>query len=75
MFDKFLDLNHPFFLPPWRRYATIASCALWALFEWTLGTPFWAILFTALAAYTAYSFLLNFDEAAAQARKDKDNNA
>ena len=75
MFDKFLDLNHPFFLPVWRRYATIAACAAWGIFEWILGSPFWATLATALTAYTAYSFLNNFDEAIAIARRDKDKNA
>lgn len=75
MFDKFLDLNHPFFLPVWRRYATIASCALWMLFELVFGTPFWAVLAGALAAYTAWSFLLKFDEAAARARRDGDKDA
>jgi hypothetical protein len=75
MFDKFLDLNHPFFLPVWRRYATIAACAAWAMFEWTWGDPFWATLASGLAAYTFYSFTRNFNESIAIARRDKDKNA
>ncbi len=75
MFDKFLDLNHPFFLPVWRRYATIGACAFWATFEWALGSPFWATLASGLTAYTGYTFLYNFNEAIAIARRDKDQNA
>ena len=64
------DMQHPFFLPVWRRYAVTAFCLLWALVEIVTGSPFWAILFGALGIYCVKALLLDFDEAAARARAE-----
>jgi Flp pilus assembly protein TadB len=58
---KFLDAEHPFFRPRWRRIAVVAVCALWAVVEWLTLSPLWAILATALAGYTFYALILTFD--------------
>ena len=70
---KLLDVNHPFFIPPWRRYAIVAFCTGWALFEWVTYSPFWAILTTGLAVYTFHALILTFDaKKAAQVDERKD---
>jgi hypothetical protein len=60
--DRFLDLNHPFFIPLWRRVLVVAACLGWAAFEFlgARGSPFWGILFGAIGLYAAYAFFLNF---------------
>lgn len=75
MFAKLLDLDHPFFLPMWRRYATIAVCVVWATAEWATHSPFWATLATGTALYCIYALLWNFDEAKARALDKADRDA
>lgn len=60
---KFLEADHPFFLPLWRRIAVVAVCAGWALLEWLTQSPLWALLASGLAVYTAYALLLTFKPA------------
>jgi hypothetical protein len=62
---KLLDVNHPFFLPRWRRVALVAFLAAWALLEWAAMSLFWAIIVSALAVYAWYALLLTFDPAKA----------
>ena len=61
--EKFFNLRHPFFLPTWRRAATTIFAGGWALFELSNGSPGWATLFGAIAAYCAYEFFIVFDPA------------
>jgi hypothetical protein len=56
------DMNHPFFLPVWRRYATVAGCSLWALIEFLAGEPFWTVVAAGFAGLSIWSLLLRFDE-------------
>lgn len=58
---KFLDVQHPFFRPLWRRVAVVAVCLGWAGVELASGEVFWAILFGAAGGYCAYQFFLVFD--------------
>lgn len=58
---KFLDVQHPFFRPLWRRVAVVAVCLGWAGVELAAGEVFWAILFGAAGVYCAYQFFLVFD--------------
>jgi len=58
---KLLDLQHPFFVPLWRRVATVVVIWGWAGFELITGSPGWAILFGAVAAYCSYEFFVNFN--------------
>ena len=55
------NLNHPFFIPMWRRVATTAFILAWALFELSTGAVMWAILFAALGAFCIWSFFFNFN--------------
>jgi hypothetical protein len=56
-----LDLQHPWFIPLWRRVAVTAVCAFWTVMEVFVGGPFWLILFGALTAYCGYSFFVAFN--------------
>ena len=64
------NLRHPFFLPLWRRGLTVALSAGWALIELSSGSPGWAIMFGAVAAFCAYEFFIVFDP---EEYKEKDN--
>ncbi|RMF39918.1 MAG: hypothetical protein D6754_04470 [Alphaproteobacteria bacterium] len=50
------DLDHPFFRPLWRRIAVTALVGGWAVLELVTGSPFWAVIFGALAFWCARSF-------------------
>lgn len=55
---RFLDPDHPFFRPKWRRYATVAAPAAWAGVElWLIGSPLWAGIFGGAAVYAAWVLL------------------
>ena len=55
---RFLDRDHPFFRPKWRRYVTVAIPAAWAGVELVLiGSEMWASIFGALAVYAAWVLL------------------
>lgn len=58
---KFLDVQHPFFIPLWRRVAVVGLTLGWAMFELISGSPFWAILFGAVGVYCAHQFFIAFD--------------
>lgn len=60
---RLLDVNHPFFLPRWRRLAVFGFCLAWAVFEWVAGSPLWGAIATGLAAYAFYALILVFDPA------------
>lgn len=56
-----LGLHNPVFVPLWRRIAIFGICIGWSLLELYWNSPFWFILFFALAIYLAYEFFLKFD--------------
>ncbi|MDE0697298.1 MAG: hypothetical protein OXH76_15865 [Boseongicola sp.] len=56
-----LGLHSPVFRPLWRRVAIFGICFCWSLLELYWNSPFWFILFFALAIYLAYEFFLKFD--------------
>ena len=55
------DVQHPFFIPLWRRIAVVAACLGWALLELSWGNPGWSILFGAIGSYCAHQFFVAFD--------------
>lgn len=55
---KFLDPQHPFFKPLWRRIVTVVAPAAWALVELSNGEAGWAIVFFGAAAYAGYELFL-----------------
>lgn len=58
--NPLFDLQHPWFIPLWRRVAVTGLCLFWTVVEIYLGDPFWLILFGALTIYCGYSFFFAF---------------
>ncbi len=50
------DFSHPFFRPPYRRVLIVAACLAWAAFEFSTGSPFWAILFAGIGCIVGWKF-------------------
>jgi hypothetical protein len=57
----FIDVQHPFFKPLWRRVAVVVVCGFWAVVEFATGSPFWGVLFAGMGGYCAYAFFVAFD--------------
>jgi hypothetical protein len=57
---NFLDPQHPFFRPLWRRVVIVLGTALWAGFEAMNGETAWALAFAAVALYCAWQFFVAF---------------
>ena len=55
---KFLDADHSFFAPVWRRWITILVPAIWAVVEFSMDSPGWGVLFAALAAYAFWELII-----------------
>jgi hypothetical protein len=60
---KFLDPNHPFFAPVWRRWATAIVPLAWGALELAWGNPGWAILFLGAGAYAFWMLILKGPDA------------
>ena len=69
------DANHPFFLPLWRRVATLVVCAIWLACEIFFGDQMFAVIAAGILAYGIWSLLIAFDPEAARARLKADKNA
>lgn len=54
---KFLDANHPFFAPVWRRWVTTLFPLVWGAVEFWNDSPGWGILFVAAGAYAGYELI------------------
>jgi hypothetical protein len=67
---KFFDIQHPMFIPLWRRLLIVAASFGWAMVELSSGQVFWAALFGAAGLYCAYQFFVVFDLPALIARRD-----
>lgn len=55
---KFIDPEHPFFAPVWRRWLTCLGPVAWGAVELYSGHPGWALLFAGAGAYAGYSLIL-----------------
>lgn len=55
------DTNHPFFVPLWRRVATVAFCAAWAVLEWLYGETVWMAVSLVLAVWLGWAFFVAFE--------------
>ena len=55
-----IDPKHPFFAPPWRRWATALLPLVWAMVELAARSPGWALLFGAMGAYAFYVLIWTF---------------
>lgn len=58
---KLFDLDHPFFIPVWRRVAIVAFCLGWTVVELTRGSPYWALFFAGLGLYCGWYFRFRFN--------------
>ena len=59
--SRFFDLDHPFFIPLWRRVLIVVACLGWALLELVAASPFWGMLFAAIGLYAGWHFFFNFN--------------
>lgn len=62
MKQKMLDPNHPMFRRAWVRWVTTLAPLGWGVFEFSLGNPFWGVLFGAAGAYAGYVLILKKPE-------------
>ena len=58
MANGLLDLDVPFFLPVWRRVATVAVAAGWGLFEIAAGSAFWGMISIGIGCIAAWRFTI-----------------
>lgn len=65
-----IGAKHPFWTVAWRRYATVGSAAAWSVVEWTVGTPFWAVLFTGITGLAFYELIYNYKPPVDQGKTD-----
>jgi hypothetical protein len=72
MKGDFFGLRHPFFIPLWRRIATVALCLGWAVLEFTSGNPGWGTLFGGIGLIAARGFFFGFDPEAIRARAEEE---
>lgn len=56
-----IDVQHPWFIPLWRRIATVGASLGWAALEISWGHPGWAALFGFIGLYCAHQFFIAFD--------------
>lgn len=54
---KFLDANHPFFAPVWRRWVTVLFPLVWGGVEFWFDSPGWGVLFVAAGLYAGYELI------------------
>ena len=54
---RMFDLDIPFFLPVWRRYAAVIVAVGWGFFELSTGAVFWGMIFLGLGAIATWKFI------------------
>ncbi|WP_425049409.1 hypothetical protein [Psychromarinibacter sp. S121] len=69
---QFFDLQHPFFLPVWRRVGTEAACLGWGGLELAMGHPGWAAIFAVIGLFCLWEFFIVWDDEAVRARANED---
>lgn len=57
---KFIDPDHPFYHPLWRRVLLVAACAVWTGVEFYNGQQAWGMIFLAVTAYAFANLILFF---------------
>lgn len=58
MSRKFLDADHPFFAPVWRRWVTALFPLVWSLGELVAGNTGWALAFGAVGVYAFFVLIV-----------------
>lgn len=57
---RLIDVQHPFFIPMYRRVLVVVFCLGWSVMEFSNGAPFWGILFGAIGLYCGWVFFFDF---------------
>lgn len=57
---KFIDPDHPFYRPLWRRMLLVGLCATWTGVEFYNGEQAWATIFLVVTAYAFANLILFF---------------
>lgn len=53
---RLFDVEIPFFLPVWRRYAVVAVAVFWGFFEISTGALFWGMIFVGMGSIAGWRF-------------------
>lgn len=69
---KFIDPDHPFYRPLWRRVLLVGLCAVWTAVEFYNGERAWGTVFLVVSAYAFANLILFFkpSDPAAGPRKE-----
>lgn len=54
-----IDPDHPFYRSLWVRIVIVAVCLGWAILEFSMGSPFWGVLFGGAGLFAGYVFFVN----------------
>ena len=57
---KFIDTDHPFYRPLWRRLLLVGFCAAWTAVEFYNGEQTWSMIFLVVTAYAFANLILFF---------------
>jgi hypothetical protein len=57
---KFIDPDHPFYRPLWRRLLLVGVCAAWTGVEFYNGEQTWGTVFLIVTAYAFANLILFF---------------
>ncbi len=52
--------EHPFFRPAYRRIITVVVATSWAVMEWTINDPLWALIATTMAGLAFYELIYTY---------------
>jgi hypothetical protein len=60
---NFIQPDHPFYRPLWRRYVLVGSAGIWAFVEvFYTRDGFWGVLTAGLFAYLIWIFLYTYQD-------------
>lgn len=65
---KFIDPDHPFYRPLWRRLLLVGACAAWTAVELYNGEQAWGTIFLIVTAYAFANLILFFKPSAPAAK-------
>jgi hypothetical protein len=68
---RLFDVEIPFFLPVWRRFAVVAVAVCWGLFEISTGALFWGMIFVGMGSMVGWRFYTADWSAVAEDANDK----
>ena len=69
---KLFDFNDPFFRPLWIRILLVAVAGGWGVLEFATGSPFWGIIFCAIAAVAFHGLFIAFEPRAPKEKETEE---